>query len=361
LTAPLGPTEQQQLQAFWSSDLMDTPPHPGLDRIAGLARTVSGAPIAMVSLVDENRQLLKACAGLATGETADSHGFCRQTINARDLLVVPDAAADARFANIARVAEKLAIRFYAGAPIVLSNGAAVGTVCVIDRLPRAGLKDGAGEALMSLAEMARDQIEATDLLRTREVTIAELQHRLSNAFTQMMALIHLTRNARSTKEEYIAELRRRIVQLDEVNRRLASGGWKRGAARTIIDAALGQISSDNIYRLEIVGEDVEVEGPLAMALSMATFELATNSLKHGVLAGGDGSPQIKLAKKDGHFSFEWREAVRAAETRASGPGSGFGSILLQRLLPAEVKGKADYKVNRAGVSYRLTAPLSAQS
>src|SRR6201986_4374124 len=113
--------------------VLDTAPETDFDDIVRIASEICGAPISLVSLVDTERQWFKAKIGnLAGAETPREVAFCAHAIMGRDLMVVPDAMADARFADNPFVQEKDGIRFYAGAPLLTAGGAALGTLCVVD-------------------------------------------------------------------------------------------------------------------------------------------------------------------------------------------------------------------------------------
>jgi PAS domain S-box-containing protein len=129
--------EQRRLQTLHGLEVLDTLPEPVFDAITTAAANACGVPIALVSLVDLNRQWFKSNIGLpGVDETPRSVAFCDHAIRGDDLLEIADATADARFAANPLVTGDPRIRFYAGAPIVMPDGQRVGTVCVIDRAPR---------------------------------------------------------------------------------------------------------------------------------------------------------------------------------------------------------------------------------
>jgi GAF domain-containing protein len=93
-------------------------------------------PVALVTLVDENRQWFKSCLGIEQCETSREVSFCAHALKSTDVMVVPDALLDGRFADNPLVTDGPRIRFYAGAPLILSDGLPVGTLCAIDHRPR---------------------------------------------------------------------------------------------------------------------------------------------------------------------------------------------------------------------------------
>lgn len=128
--------EPARLQALQSTGLLDSAPDPAFDELVSWACDHFQVPIALVSLLDADRQWFKARRGLATPETPRDHAFCRFTIQQSLPMVVEDAAADPRFRDNPLVLGSPHIRFYAGAPIINRNGLALGSVCVIDTVPR---------------------------------------------------------------------------------------------------------------------------------------------------------------------------------------------------------------------------------
>lgn len=128
-------SEASRLEALNALDILDTPSEARFDRLTRLAAMTFGVPIALVSLVDENRQWFKSRCGLDASETPRSIAFCSYAVALGDMLVVEDAKCDPRFADNPLVTGEPYVRFYAGQP-VFSEGKAVGTFCIIDRLPR---------------------------------------------------------------------------------------------------------------------------------------------------------------------------------------------------------------------------------
>ncbi|MFK3974761.1 diguanylate cyclase domain-containing protein [Pseudomonas sp. NPDC087358] len=136
MQAPIPPYEKERLEALRQLEILDTPGETSLDRITRLVARMLDVPIALVSLVDENRQWFKSRVGLDAMQTPRELAFCAHAILQTTPLVVPDAAADERFRDNLLVTGAPHIRFYAGVPIRTSKGFAVGTLCAIDERPR---------------------------------------------------------------------------------------------------------------------------------------------------------------------------------------------------------------------------------
>jgi len=136
IPAPLPHNEKHRLQALRELLILDTPPEERFDRISGFAAKEFDVPIALVSLVDRDRQWFKSSFGMDLCETPRDISFCGHAITMSETLVVQDALKDARFADNPLVVGAPYVRFYAGALLRLPYGQVVGTFCIMDRRPR---------------------------------------------------------------------------------------------------------------------------------------------------------------------------------------------------------------------------------
>jgi PAS domain S-box-containing protein len=153
----LPPDEDRRLARLAALAVMDTEPEPLFDHLAALAAQICGTPVALLGLIDENRQWFKAAVGFGRSETPRSQTFCAHTLLADGLFEVADASLDPRFADHPDVLAEPPLRFYAGMPIRLDDGSHPGTLCVVDFRPRE-LSDAQREALMRLADAAAEAL-----------------------------------------------------------------------------------------------------------------------------------------------------------------------------------------------------------
>ena len=150
--------EKQRLKVLWHYDVLDSIPEEVFDDLTELAARICEAPIALISLVDEKRQWFKSKVGVSLSETSRDISFCSHAIEQPDLFIIPDATKDQRFAENPLVTSDPKVRFYAGAPLVGPDGHALGTLCVIDKVPRE-LRPEQKQALRILARHIMTQLE----------------------------------------------------------------------------------------------------------------------------------------------------------------------------------------------------------
>jgi GAF domain-containing protein len=160
---PLPKDEEERLAALHHLAILDTEPEERFDKFTRIAVAMFGVPIALVSLVDENRQWFKSACGTSIREGPRDTSFCAHAILEGAVMIVPDALLDPRFADNPVVVNEPRVRFYAGCPLVLAEGACVGTLCLIDTRPRQ-LDAAAIRLLQDLAELVLQELQRTEIL-----------------------------------------------------------------------------------------------------------------------------------------------------------------------------------------------------
>jgi GAF domain-containing protein len=170
MSAPTLQNEKKRLKVLWQYEVLDTVPEELFDDLTELAARICEAPIALISLVDEKRQWFKSKVGTSVNETSRDLSFCAHANRQSDLFIVPDATKDARFSSNPLVTSDPRIRFYAGAPLITADGYALGTLCVIDKVPRE-LRPEQKQALLILARHVVSQLD----LRRRSRELASVR------------------------------------------------------------------------------------------------------------------------------------------------------------------------------------------
>ncbi|GAC1347334.1 MAG: hypothetical protein NVSMB27_12520 [Ktedonobacteraceae bacterium] len=187
--APLPESEAQRLAALASLHILDTPSEERFDRITRIAMHIFDVPIALVSLVDANRQWFKSCQGLYVSETSRDISFCAHAILRDDVLVIPNALLDPRFADNSLVTGDTHIRFYAGCPLATPEGSKVGTLCLLDRRPRQ-MSAADLRALRDLAAWAENELNTIQL---RQALVTQREQAVTlRAQAQLLDLAHDT-------------------------------------------------------------------------------------------------------------------------------------------------------------------------
>ena len=177
--------EENRLNTLKSYNVLDTLPEERFDRLTRIANAMFGVPIALISLVDENRQWFKSSVGLSVSETPRDISFCGHAILGSNVFVINDAKEDPRFSDNPLVLGELNLRFYAGCPLNASNGSRLGTICLIDHHPREFNQQEVA-MLEDLAALVEREIELTKL-----ATIDELTDIPNRRGFQMLADKHL--------------------------------------------------------------------------------------------------------------------------------------------------------------------------
>ena len=167
ISAPPPPNEKQRLRELYSYCVLDTEPELGFDDLTEIAATICDTPIALVSLIDQNRQWFKSHHGLDVPETPRDVAFCAHAILESVPLVVRDATLDPRFADNPLVTAAPYVQFYAGIPLINPDGFVLGTLCVIDHVPR----DLSECQIDMLRRLARQVVNVLELRRTRNDAI----------------------------------------------------------------------------------------------------------------------------------------------------------------------------------------------
>jgi PAS domain S-box-containing protein len=176
--APLPPNEAGRLNALCHYQILDTEPEAAFDDLSHMAAHICGTPIALISLIDRERQWFKSKVGLDVTETPRSLAFCSHVILQSEIFIVRDARIDHRFADHPAVLNEPYVQFYAGVPLMTPEGYAIGTICVVDFVPH----DLTADQISALTALSRQVVTQLELRRK----VTELEH-LSQQHTTVEA------------------------------------------------------------------------------------------------------------------------------------------------------------------------------
>jgi K+-sensing histidine kinase KdpD len=219
ISAELHPEETQRIEELLRYEVLDTEDEKALDELTQLASVICGTSISLISLVDKDRQWFKSRVGLNALETPREIAFCSHAILQDKIFEVPDALEDERFADNPLVTGTPDIRFYAGTPLVSKSGMPIGTLCVIDKVPKK-LDDKQQLALNTLAKQVISQLELRlhnrqlqRMQRDQKQIFAVMSHDLRSPFNGILGLSKiLHKNADTLQPELIAEMADGILE-----------------------------------------------------------------------------------------------------------------------------------------------------
>jgi len=312
--------ETARLAALRRYRILDTEPEQAFDDLTLLASQVCGTPIALITLVDEERQWFKSRVGTSATETARSIAFCAHTIQQDGLFVIPDTLADERFRENPLVVGEPWVRFYVGAPLVTRNGQALGSLCVLDRVPRT---------------LIPEQRAALDALRRQAVAQLELR-------------VNVDALARALRErDQAEEAQRRLVEelrvaLESASRLSALLPFCSACQFNIVipadPTAISTVTDGVAQALRnkpgVVGHEFEIE--------LALQEALANAIRHGCQCDRtksiqccvtyDGAGDVLIVVRDPGPGFEVTDVPNPLEGTNLFKGSGRGIFLINQLM-----------------------------
>lgn len=354
--------EDKRLEALHATKLLDSDSEERFDRVTRLASAALGTEVALISLIDEDRQWFKSRTGTELNETKREHAFCDHAIRQTDVMVVPDAASDIRFKTNPLVTDGPKIRFYAGAPLITAEGEALGTLCVIDSKPRTDFSVQDQQTLRDLAATIMTEIEVVQqkqLVEDLSVVNEELRHRMGNMYAHVSALISMMGRNEDDKDQLVRRLREKISELGHTQALLAANKWASVPMIELVKTSLQPfLNAENQGRVNIqLDNNFDVSPRGAFILTLMLSELATNAVKHGALGPREGQLSFKwLHDENDQLTISWHETL--ADGISGELGRGFGSQILKRIVPMDLQGQAKYELTANGLTYDVSAKTS---
>jgi anti-sigma regulatory factor (Ser/Thr protein kinase) len=313
-------SESARLAALTRYRILDTQPERAFDDLALLATQICGTPMALITLVDEDRQWFKSRIGISVDQTPRRISFCARAIEQPGLFVIPDAREDVRFCDNPLVVGEPHVRFYAGAPLITPDGHALGTLCVADRVPRT---------------LTPDQVEALLALKRQVEMQLELRHNL----IELEQALAARDRAEAARTQLIAQLR---SALDNVNR-LASlmpycSNCRMNMTIPADPAAIPKVT-DGVMQMLTEKHWPESE---IMRVELALQEALANAIRHGCRADPskqvqcivtiDGANEITIVVRDPGTGFDPSALPHPLQPENLLKSSGRGVYLINELM-----------------------------
>ncbi len=355
--------ELLRLARVRASGLLDSGPEQRFDNFAQMASIALDMPIGLVSIVGEDEQFFKGRNGIDVCQTRRSDAFCNHAIeNPSELFEIPDTLADPRFATNPLVLGEPHIRYYAGVPVVVDDHA-LGTVCVIDRKTRPPLDERGRNTLEHLAKMVSQEIQKGRAADQLTIINRELRHRMGNIYALVNSIVSLLGRSVDDKDELVERIRKKVTRLGQTQSLLAESDWSGVGMVALARQSLAAFMvNDQPQRLVIQDTgDFPIAPRAAFLLTLMLAELATNASKHGALAR-NGNVHVRWYERSDladRLIFEWEEDVgeecfSLAHIEAMATGrKGFGSEILNKIVPADMRADLISELRPRGYFYRL--------
>ena len=316
MQAPTPENEIARLAALYRYNILDTPQEQAFDDLTRLVADICGTPIAVINLIDRERQWFKSEIGLGVRETPLDISICAHAILQPGIFIVPDTTQDERFASNPLVTGKPGLRFYAGALLESSDGYPLGTLCVLDYQPRK-LTENQQHALHTLARQAMAQLElrvkiaeGQEMNERLRRAMAESHHRIKNSFQMITSLIEIQLREDRThipQSEY-QKLKLHVSALSSIHDLLtkeAKGADSFGylslkeSMANLIPLLQRTIGSRRIHA-EV--EDALLPLKQGVSLALLVSELVSNAIKHA-----EGEVQVRFRVSGRTLHLEVRD------------------------------------------------------
>ncbi|CUH77130.1 histidine kinase dimerization/phosphoacceptor domain -containing protein [Tropicibacter naphthalenivorans] len=346
-----------ELQAY---DILDTAPEADFDDVLNLVAKLLEVPVALVSLVDQDRQWFKARTGFDPSQTPLDQAICAHAILGDDILEIPDTMDDARTADNPLCCGPLAeMRFYAGAPLISPTGHRLGTLCVLDSVPRK-LNDLQRETLRVMANQVMRQLDLRRALAAEEVLRDEIDHRVKNSLQTVDSLVRLYR-ARAKHDEtrgVLDAVARRVTAVAELHLALYRADLRHEIPlddyMSRVVALLNRQAPEGV-RLIAEMTSAKVTPDAAQALAVIVSEFVANTFKHAFAPGSIGEVRVTLTQDAHGLTLTCADNGNGGGEGSGESGTGIGLRLMEAAAD-QLGAQMELGGTDQGYALRLTIP-----
>ena len=278
--------EPQRLAAVRRYDILDTPPDGAFERITAIAARHFEVPIAIISIVDEDRIWFKSRHGLAVEQIGRDPGLCASAILSDNVYVLTDASIDPRALSNPLVASDFGLRFYAAAPLCTGDGHNLGTLCIIAKEPRP-FSDKQAADLTDLAAVVMDQLElrlaARLAVAQAQLMAREIDHRVMNSLQFVSGLLAMQSRQPGAADAAVQlqAAATRVAAVAQVHRNFYSETADHVSCLAFLQRLCRDLSSILGATVMVSGDDVAVSTTKIQPIGLIVNELVTNAAKHG--------------------------------------------------------------------------------
>ena len=366
-------TEKHRLDAVRRYDILDTPPDGAFDRITALASLIVRVPVAIVSIVDHDRIWFKSHHGLDAEQIDRDPGLCASCILQDGPWIVNNAKTDPRTLANPLVAKEAGVEFYLGIPLRTPDGFNLGTLCVIDFVPRVASEHEVS-IIKNLAAVVMDELELRlsarsaisgyqqELVRRElredhiRALMRELAHRAKNLLAVVQAIARQTAPQSQTVNDYVSRLAARVQGLAHTHDLIADEDWYGVTLDDLAARQLAPFVEEERTRVNYAGPRLMLSPVAAQNIGLALHELATNAVKHGSLSVSQGKIDLAWQYDPARLHVTWRE--RDGPTVLAPSRKGFGHLVLTRLTPEALDGQSTLSFSPNGLRWQLDIPAT---
>lgn len=360
-TAACHPRNADRLAALQNFNILDTAREDEFDDICALAAEICQTPVALVSLVDGDRQWFKAEIGLGVAQTSLRESICSHAILQDDTLEIPDTRLDPRTADNPLVTRRDGFLFYAGAVLQTDDGLPIGTLCTLDYRPR-HLTAIQKATLRVLARQVMTQLQLRRALDQQKLMSQEIDHRVKNSLQSITSIVRLQarRSENAETRSVLNELERRIGSIallhEELHKASSSEQVRLDSLMNNISGYLQQGVVDSI-RVDSRFDRIMIDSRQASAIALLANEFTANSIKHAFPNGQAGRIGFTGTRMQGGALRIVMEDDGIGFDRRSVSGNGLGLRIIDATI-TQLNATIEQDVDHNGVRLVITVPAA---